>query len=162
MQNLDISFEDAIVVHSNKYNQNSGIIIWNFFFSSFYQDVVFKLVSNNKEFLTTYKNVNLPLFTGQKVKLVAVNGNVIAYIDGSTNVFYYLTNNLQRDLSYGININWKIIIPLLFLSFLLVLPFMDSIPFVPIIFLIPILLIVYQRVINFLLERKIDHLIVAS
>ena len=110
MKDFTISYENATVIHSNKYNQNTGFIIWHFFYSNFFQDVVFKLEHNNQEFPTTLNNLNLPLYPGQKVTLVAINDYVVAYIDKKTNEFYYLTTNLQRDLNYGIKINWRIII----------------------------------------------------
>jgi len=162
MNNFDISYENATVVHSNKYNQNSGIIISNFFFSNLFQDVAFKLDYNNQEFSTTFKNLNLPLYVGQKIQLVAINKNVIAYIDKNKNEFYYLTNNLQRDLNYGIAINWTLCISLTFLFYFISasIPFLgDFSHLMPTIFLIPVVLWIYQRLINFLLEKKIDTLL---
>ena len=163
MNPFHISYTHATVTHSNKYNQNVGFVISMFFFSNFLQDVAFKLDDSGDEFRTTFKNLNLPLFTGQKVTLIAINDNVIAYIDKSTNAFHYLTNNLQKDLNYGFKIHW---IRVIFLSVAIALAASTVLPtnkFNSLI--IPVLLFgvwVYQRVTNFVLEKKIDHLITSS
>jgi len=90
-----------------------------------------------------------------------VNNNVIAFVDKATNEFYYLSNNLQRDLNYGPKINWIIVIALTFLLFVLwsVLLTVNNIFTLVILALQAICLWVYQRVTNFVLENKIDKLI---
>lgn len=162
MKNITVNYENATILHSNKYNRNLGIIVFNFFLSNFYQDILFKLDNDNREFLRTFKNINLPIYPGQKIKLVTINGNVIAFIDINTNVFYYLSNNLQNDLNYGLKINWPLIIVVTFVLFFVssLRKEYDNLPIYVLLF--PICSWIYQRISNFILERKIDKLILSK
>lgn len=160
MNNFVISYNEATVTHSNKYNQNSGIIISFLFMSNFFHDVVFKLDDYSQEFPTTFKNLNLPLYTGQKVTLVSINDNIIAYIDKTTDTFFYLTDNLQRDLEYGLKINWTVIFVLTFLIYFLMTLFLDpGNKYSSLILLLPIALRLYQIMTNYILKNKINSLL---
>ena len=162
MNNFEISYANATVMHANKYNQNTGILIYFFIFSNLLQDVVFKMEEDGREFSTTFKNLNLALYPGQKVKLVAINTYVIAYIDQTTNQFYYLSNNLQHDLKYGFVINWRMIFFLSMLSIIISAFIFTNENRVPLITLSLLLgLYIYQRITTYLLEKKIDKLIAA-
>ncbi len=163
MENFDISYNEATVTHSNKYNQNSGITFSFLFISNFFHDVVFKLDDYDQEFPTTFKNLNLPLYTGQKVTLVSINDNVIAYIDKSTDTFYYLTDNLQRDLAYGLKINWTVILVLTFSIYLLMTSLLEpGDRYTPLILLLPIAFRFYQKVSNYILKNKINSLVTTN
>lgn len=163
MKHLNISYTNATVIHSNKYNHNSGLVISIFFLSNFFHDVAFKLDDSDDELATTFKNMNLPLYTGQKVTLIAINDNVIAYLDKANNQFYYLTNNLQRDLNYGFKINWRTVILLTFVVYLLSLIVLTANYWFSLIIAVLLMTVwVYQRVTNFVLEKKIDKLITSS
>ena len=162
MKDFSISYTDATVIHSNKYNQNTGFFIYHVFFSNLLQDVVFKLDETGDEFPCTYKNLNLLLYPGQKISLVSIDEKVIAYIDKATGNFYYLTNNLQRDLSYGFIIDWRIITPLLILAVGLSITVLEDYLFKALIFGGMICLWIYQKVVNVVLERKIDKLIITK
>jgi hypothetical protein len=160
MKDFSISYTNATVTHSTKYNQGSGFFIYHVFFSNLLQDAVFTLDESGEEFPSTYKNLNLLLYPGQKVSLVSIEDNVIAYIDKATGNFYYLTNNLQRDLPYGLPINWHVILPFAILGFIVSTYYDYNDIFKGIIFGSLFILWFYQRIMNFILERKIDKLIV--
>jgi len=162
MKDFSVSYTNATVTYSTKYNQNSGFFVFHIFFSNLLQDAVFTLDETGEEFPSTYKNLNLLLYPGQKVSLVSIDDKVIAYIDKATGNFYYLTNNLQRDLPYGMNINWRIILPLAILGLLVCTPYIYGNIFEAIIFGSVLCLWFYQRIINFILERRIDKLIISK
>lgn len=163
MQALSISYQDAIVTHANKYNQNSGVVVSFLFFSNLYQDVVFTLEKTGIEYPATFKNLNLPLYTQQRVTLIAINNTIIAYADKQTSDYYYLSNNLRSALGFGFNFNWYLVTAITALCFLIIAnKFNVSQDIAIAIFFVPVLLRAYQLISNYLLERKIDKLITAS
>lgn len=163
MSPLAISYEDAIVTHANKYNQNAGIVVSFLFFSNLYQDVVFKLENSGIEYPTTFKNLNLPLYTQQHVSLIAINNTIVAYADKQTSEYYYLTNNLQKALGYGFNFNWYLVTAIIAIGYFIIATKFEIPQEIGLVVLVvPVLLRVYQLVSNYLLQRKIDKLITAS
>ncbi len=162
MKNFSVAYTNATVTYSTKYNQNTGFYIYHVFFSNLLQDAVFTLDETGEEFPSTYKNLNLLLYPGQKVSLVSIDDKVIAYIDKATGNFYYLTNNLQRDLPYGLPLNWRVIVALAILGFFVSSTYDYNDIFKAVIFGSLFCLWFYQRIINFILERKIDKLIISK
>lgn len=154
-----VRYLPATVIHSNKYNQNSGFYIFHFFFSRFYHDLVFKLVPSGEKLSTTLSNVNVPLYVDQDVRLIAIDDEVIGYIDGGTNNYYYITNNLKNVLGKGFRISWGVVFAVsLALTFLIpngFLPLNTPLIF----FLLPMIYWFYLRISNYLFEKKIDQLI---
>lgn len=163
MSPLSISYEDAIVTHANKYNQNAGVVVSFFFFSNLNQDVVFKLEDSGIEYPSTFKNLNLPLYTQQRVTLIAINNTIVAYADKQTSEYYYLTNNLQKALGNGFNFNWYIVTAVTALGYFIIANKFEIPQEIGLVILIvTVLLRAYQLVSNYLLQRKIDKLITAS
>jgi len=160
MKDFSVAYTNATVTYSTKYNQNTGFYIYHVFFSNLLQDAVFTLDETGEEFPSTYKNLNLLLYPGQKVSLVSIDDKVIAYIDKATGNFYYLTNNLQRDLPYGLPLNWRVIVALAILGFFVSSTYDYNDILKAVIFGSLFCLWFYQRIINFILERKIDKLII--
>ena len=91
---MTVSYLSAKVVHSNKYNQNSGFYFLHLFFSNLLHDVVFR-TDNGDEYPMTLKNMNLPIYQEQSVTLITIDEIIIGFIDNATNNYYYLTKNLQ-------------------------------------------------------------------
>ena len=161
MKNFDIQYFYAAVIHANKYNENNGIYLFHFFFSTLLQDIAFKMEDDGEEYHCTVKNLNLPIYTGQQIKLISVNTVAVAYIDKRNNEFYYLSKNLQRDLNVGLKINWTSIIVSTFLALLISSFFFQlNVFYSYFALLIPFSFWIYQFIMNFLVERKIDRLII--
>ncbi|MGL1213325.1 hypothetical protein ACSTK9_23580, partial [Vibrio parahaemolyticus] len=68
-----------------------------FFSSVFFQnvilDIVFRIDETGEEFSNSYINPSAILYPQQKIVLVSVDGNVIAYIDNTAGRYYYLDNS---------------------------------------------------------------------
>lgn len=157
---LEPIFLDATVTHTNKYNRGAGIYMLHFFFSGLVQDVVFKLESNGTEYPITLNNVNLALYPGQRVKLILVQNTMIAYIDTNTGNYQYLSNNLKDALGIGISVNWVlVVIATLLLTLGLSNIYGAGTGLAMYSLLLPGLAWLYQRLYNFLLEKRMDTLI---
>lgn len=163
MKDFPISYLNATITHVNKYNHNSGFVFSVFFFSSLFTDVVFKLEGTGEEIPITLKNLNLPVFSGQKIQLIAIEDQVVALLDKATNNYYFLTRNLQEELQYGLTFSWPLVVVMTVILFLLVQNFFgQEFEYTYLIFIIPAGLRLYQMITNFLLEQKISRQIEAS
>lgn len=87
MNSLITSRQNAEIITCNKYNQSS-----NFIFSTFCIDVVFKL-SFGSNINITIRNLDLPIYEGQKVELIWVNDSLMAYEDKDTKEAYFFDEN---------------------------------------------------------------------
>ncbi len=158
---LQPEYFDATVTHTNKYNRGAGIYLLHFFFSGMMQDVVFKLDSNGTDYPMTLNNIDLALYPGQRVKLILINNRMVAYIDPNTGNYQYITNNLKKTLDMGIGINWVlVVIVTFFLSFLLSNLYGPGTTLSLYPFFLPAVVWLYQRMYNYLLEKRIDTFII--
>jgi hypothetical protein len=156
-QEFTIQYVQARIVHSNKYNQNAGIYLSHLFFSNFLHDIVFEFQKTREKHAFTLTNVQVPVYPGQEVTLIAVNYLVVGYIDDATREYYYLTNNLVRALGWGVSRILVLLVPLLlflvasrFLAFeneKLALVFLALVP----------LYWVYEAILNYYIGRQIDR-----
>lgn len=156
---IQLTYTNATVIHSNKYNQNNGFYVWHLFSQNLLHDVVFKLETTGEEFPVTLKNMNLPLYQNQLVSLIAVDDTVIGFIDSNSRKYYYLTNNLQKALGkagYLPWIFWGSIALILGIFYFLDPGYTQNLRAL---FLIPPLVWLYQMMSNHRFEKKIDNMI---
>jgi diacylglycerol kinase len=152
-----LNYTNATVIHTNKYNQNNGFIFACFFLSNVVLDVVFRIDETGEEFSTSYVNPGTILYPQQKIVLVSVDGNVIAYIDNAAGRYYYLNNSLAQVLSYSININWSLLIILTFVFFIMLQQFSGVYnEYSVLIFFIPVALWIYEKIMNGYIEAAVD------
>jgi hypothetical protein len=162
VSDLTLTSYQAKVIHSNKYNQNTGFYFSHIFFSNLYHDVAFKLEDTGEEYSTTIRNLNLTLYSGQLVTLYAVNDIVVAYSDANRE-YYYLTENLPTALGYGVKISliWMVLTLALVVATLNWYNAFSS-ALVGVLLLIPIAVRVYQKLYDYFFTKRIDRLIIAS
>lgn len=152
-----LNYTNATVIHTNKYNQSNGFIFAWFFLSNVVLDVVFRIDETGEEFSTSYINPSAILYPQQKIVLVSVDGNVIAYIDSVASKYYYLDNSLARVLSYSININWALLIILTFVVFIMLQQFLGANnEYSLLIFFIPVALWIYEKIMSGYIEAAVD------
>lgn len=152
-----LTYTNATVIHTNKYSQNTGWFFSSVFFQNVILDIVFRIDETGEEFSNSYINPSAILYPQQKIVLVSVDGNVIAYIDNTAGRYYYLDNSLARVLSYSININWALLIILTFVFFIIIQQFLGEKNIYGLsIFLIPIGLWVYEKIMSGYIEAAVD------
>ncbi|MBR2648651.1 MAG: hypothetical protein IKD55_07410 [Sediminibacterium sp.] len=152
-----LTYTNATVIHTNKYSQNTGWAFSSVFFQNVVLDVVFRIDETGEEVSNSYINPSAILYPQQKIVLVSVDGNVIAYIDHVAGKYYYLDNSLARVLSYSVNINWALMIISVFFIFLIMQQFFGKENNLNLlIFLIPITLWGYEKTMNGYIESAID------
>lgn len=157
MKKPALSFNHAIVLHSNKYNDNNGWFISPLFFSNLLQDVVFQFTGSSEKYTATLQNIQVPLYTQQEVTLISSEGNIFAYLDKATNNYYYLTEDFQSIFHLGIKIHWVGLIAMVFaISFLLSAIGEVGIIYVGYVWLILPIAWIYKRVYNGYLESTLD------
>jgi hypothetical protein len=152
-----LTYTNATVIHTNKYSQNTGFVVSSLFFQNVILDVVFRIDATGEEFSTSYANPSAILYPQQKITLISIDGDVIAFFDKPAGKYYYLSNNLSRVLSYNIDINWALLIVGIFVLLLLIEQFAKpEQPFHFLLILIPIALWIYERIMNGYAEASLD------
>ena len=68
---MKITYTKATVIHSDKYNSNTGFYVAHFFSTNTMLDIVFKIDSTGDEYPVTIKGLNLLLYKGQSVSLIS-------------------------------------------------------------------------------------------
>ena len=160
---LAIHYTPARIIHSNKYNQNSGFYLSHFFFSNLLQDLVFELDQTGKKHQITLKNITLPAYQGQEVLLIVVNDLVLGYIDNESNKYYYLTDDLSGALGLGIGWKWFIIGGLAAgAGLFFLLPEDIRHLFFYFLLIVPVLYKMYREVFSRYVEKKLDSIIVMA
>jgi hypothetical protein len=152
-----LTYTNATVIHTNKYSQNTGFVFSSLLFQNVVLDVVFRVDNTGEEFSTTYVNPSAILYPQQKVILISIDGDVIAFFDKPAGKYYYLSNDLSRVLSYSININWALLLVGIFLVFLLIDQFIKpEQPYHAFLFFVPVILWVYEKFMNGYVEADLD------
>ncbi len=160
---MKVSYVPAKIIHSNKYNSNSGFFFFNMFFSSFWQDLVFHIEETEQDFPITLKNVNIAAYPGQQVKLITIDSTAVGFIDNTTKEYSYFTNHLPQVLEVGLSIKWLVILGIVALTILyLLFNFGTEQAFIAFLFFIPIAWWLYNRIFNYYVERKIDKIILSG
>lgn len=157
---LVLTYIPAEVIHSNKYNQNSGIYFAHLFFNTLLHDVVFK-TRNNEIYSIKIKNLDVSLYQGQKVTLIVVNNSTIAFIDYTSGRYFYLTNDLKKALGKRRRINSAWLVGIILFIMILLTAFFNN-ALTRYLFFIPVAYWLYLKISNYLFERKIDKLIVEA
>ncbi len=157
--NIQLTYTNATVIHSNKYNQNYGFYLWHMFFQNLLHDVVFKLETTGEEFPVTLKNMNLPLYQNQLITLIAVDDTVIGFIDSNSRKYYYLTNNLQKALGKADYLRWIVWGSVILIMAVFIFVNVEYTQHMTSLFLIPPLVWIYSLISNYRFEKKIDKMI---
>jgi hypothetical protein len=146
--------QEAKVVSSVKYNQSTFL-----FFQEFCNDVVFES-GNGSTISKTIINVNLPLYAGQKVKLIWTDDILIAYEDNESEDVYYFTENPAQEFNQP-GITWTKVMAgsvILFILFNFFLKPAYS-TYVPLVLLLPLGFRIFRMIQHYFINRKIDKLL---
>ncbi|RYG48898.1 MAG: hypothetical protein EOO01_13025 [Chitinophagaceae bacterium] len=106
---IDFNLHPGAVIHANKYAEASGG--WGSLpvQSTLNTEVVVRL-TNGEDIRLYIRHLDLPVYNGQEVSLLAANGSVVALVDLKTRRYYYTTHNFQKKLGMDLPAIWVWII----------------------------------------------------
>lgn len=153
----------ASVKHAHKYSTGSGMYGFHLLFMQTATDVVFRLPRTGTDCHFTLSGNDLPIYPAQEVELIIANDMIIGFIDSSTRRYYYLVDGFNK--LFGIQ-RWVWPIGIALALSLLVAIFFTQGEHQQFLFFAAFALIlcayIYQRGLNWLIERKLDAAIEAD
>ena len=99
---IDVALHDATVLQVDKYSQK-GMFTGNSPLRTYirHTHVTFQLNESNKTFSFDAENVELPVYTKQKVGIISLNKSVIGFANEGSAEYYYITNDFYKALNLG-------------------------------------------------------------
>lgn len=155
---IPLSFHKGTVIHADKYAESGGPGLNLPITSTLYSDIVIRLTDTNKDCKVYTKNIDLPVYTDQKVLLISARSVILGFIDSETNRYYYTTGDFSKRLGLGIPFYWLLlagIIGTMILYFIMDQQF-STIVFIPL-FAAWLFYILQQWTLNFIIERALDR-----
>jgi hypothetical protein len=103
---LPLSAHTALVIHSNKYTETSAGAFNLPVSSTLNTDIVFRLKDTGEDYKCYVSDVDLPIYTGQEVRIICCGRVVLAYIDEQTGLYHYTSGDFKRKLGLGLPFYW--------------------------------------------------------
>jgi len=100
-EELEFTLHNATVIHADKYSETTGGWGNAPVRSHLYTDLVFRSSDTNEDWPMTVNERNLPVYNGQKVMVMGLQGRIIGYVDKQSNKYYYTRDEFSSFVKAG-------------------------------------------------------------